>query len=100
MIKLKGTTLYPPAIFEILNQYQRVKDYVVEVFKNDLETDELKLHVWVMEEDQPAVEKDLKGHFQSRLRVIPELVFCDQATIESLQLSGGSRKINRFMDKR
>ena len=34
MIKLKGTTLYPPGVFEILHQAD-IADYVVEVFTND-----------------------------------------------------------------
>ncbi|HEV2355109.1 MAG TPA: AMP-binding protein, partial [Puia sp.] len=32
MIKFKGTTLYPPALFELLNEMEEVADYVVEVY--------------------------------------------------------------------
>ena len=45
MIKLKGTTLYPPALFDLLNSMEEIKDYTVEVFSNDLGTDEVVPHI-------------------------------------------------------
>ena len=39
MIKFKGTTLYPPALFDILDNIPEVKSYVVEVYTNSLGTD-------------------------------------------------------------
>ena len=45
MIKYKGTTIYPPAVFDILNNIPFIKEYVVEVFTNELGTDELRLHI-------------------------------------------------------
>ena len=34
MIKFKGTTLYPPALFDILNERDEILDYLVEVYSN------------------------------------------------------------------
>jgi phenylacetate-CoA ligase len=99
MIKLKGTTLFPPGIFEILNQVRAVKDYVVEVYTGDLGTDEIRLHLQV-EEYSPNVEEELKNAFQSRLRVIPFFKFIDSAEIEKLQMEGKSRKVKKFIDHR
>ncbi|MDR1129469.1 MAG: AMP-binding protein, partial [Prevotellaceae bacterium] len=45
MVKLKGTTLYPPMIFEILNLREEIEDYVVEVSSSDLGTDNLTIHI-------------------------------------------------------
>ncbi len=36
MIKFKGTTLYPPALFELLNEMEEVVDFVVEVYSNEV----------------------------------------------------------------
>ena len=36
MIKYKGTTLYPPALFDLLNEMEEVLDYVAEVYSNDI----------------------------------------------------------------
>lgn len=98
MIKLKGTTLYPPAIFDIVAQVPEVRDYVVEVFKSELGTDELRLHI-VADEFREKAEMKLKNAFQSRVRVIPEITWTTTIEIEKLQSSGG-RKLKRFIDNR
>lgn len=100
MIKLKGTTLYPPGIFDMLNQFVLVKDYVVEAFTGDLGTDELRLHVSVQDELQPQAQHALQSIFQSRLRVVPEFNFISAKEIEGLQMDGGGRKVKRFIDNR
>jgi phenylacetate-CoA ligase len=100
MIKLKGTTIYPQGIFEILNASAYVRDYVVEVFTGSLGTDELKLHLSADPDMQLHAEKDLKTNFQSRLRVVPAISFSSQQEIEKIQVSGASRKIKKFVDHR
>jgi phenylacetate-CoA ligase len=100
MVKLKGTTLYPPAIFEILQQIDAVRDFVVEVFKGELETDELKLHILPSDGNQSQVDQQLRAAFQSRIRVVPEIKFVSAKEIEALQLGGGSRKVKKFIDNR
>ena len=100
MVKLKGTTLYPPAIFEILQQLEGVRDFVVEVFKGELETDELRLHILPADGNQHQVDQQLRAAFQSRVRVIPEIRFVSSKEIEALQLEGGSRKVKKFIDNR
>jgi phenylacetate-CoA ligase len=97
MIKLKGTTMYPPGIFDILNQVNEVKEYVVEVCTGDLGTDELKLHVCV-DGNRQKVEELLRTAFQSRLRVVPLFEFVTHQEIEKLQNAG--RKIKKFIDNR
>lgn len=99
MIKLKGTTMYPPGIFDILNQFHQVKDYVVEAYTGELGTDELKLYLHV-EDNRSKVEELLKNAFQSRLRVVPFFEFINAGEIDKLQLEGKSRKIKKFIDNR
>jgi phenylacetate-CoA ligase len=100
MVKLKGTTLYPPGIFDILNEVQGIQDFTVEVFTNSLGTDELRLHILVQDIHKQQTETSLRSVFQSRLRVVPEICFTDQATIESMQQGGINRKIKKFIDHR
>jgi phenylacetate-CoA ligase len=100
MVKLKGTTLYPPAIFEILQQIDSVRDFVVEVFKGEFETDELKLHILPTDGNQHQVDQQLRSAFQSRIRVVPEIKFVSAKEIEALQHGGGSRKVKKFIDNR
>ena len=100
MVKLKGTTLYPPAIFEILQQTDAVRDFVVEVFKGEYGMDELKLHILPSDGNEHQVDQLLRATFQSRIRVVPEIKFVSAKEIESLQLTGGSRKVKKFIDNR
>ena len=98
MIKLKGTTLYPPAIFEILTKAESVSDYAIEVFVNDLGLDDLKIHVISNAPQQTMLS--LKSLFKSGLRIVPEIIFCSRAELEVLHSFGGTRKLQRFIDRR
>jgi phenylacetate-CoA ligase len=99
MIKFKGTTLYPPAVFDILHQNAFIRDYVVEAFTGSLGTDELKIYVSIDDHQQAEVARSLAGSFQSRLRVVPDFQFLPQKEVEVLQQDGG-RKIRKFIDNR
>jgi phenylacetate-CoA ligase len=99
MIKLKGTTMYPPGIFEVLNRAKTVVDYVVEVVTGELGTDELKLHVLVALENQSVLD-ELKTDFQSQLKVIPTILLSDRSKLDKLQMAGQGRKLRKFIDGR
>ena len=98
MIKLKGTSLYPSGIFEVLQQTDFVQDYVVEVSTGSLDTDEVKLYLLTSEDRVAQVREDLTSAFQAQLRIIPEIIFSTVSEIESRQ--SGTRKIKRFIDHR
>jgi phenylacetate-CoA ligase len=95
MIKLKGTTIYPSGIFEILHEVGSLNNYLVEVATDRLGTDELKLFVT---EDVNRVE--LTELFRSRLRVSPEIIVASSQEIEAKQMSEGKRKPTKFIDLR
>ncbi len=99
MIKYKGTTIYPPAIFDILNNIPFIKEYVVEVFTNDLTLDEIRLHL-----NTPLpideCEAKLRPMLQSKLRVMPLLQFHSAAAIQQMQFPANSRKQVKFTDNR
>jgi phenylacetate-CoA ligase len=100
MLKVKGTTLFPPAIFELLNDTPDVRDYVVEVYSNEFSTDELKVYAVVASGEQERVNAQLLAAFQSRLRLLPELQFVEQRILDELQGIGSNRKASRFLDRR
>lgn len=99
MIKYRGTTIYPPAIFDILNEAQFVSESLIEVYSNSTGTDELRLHIHT-EMPVDACEARLKPLLQSRLRVVPELRYHSKAEIQKLLFPEGSRKPRKFMDLR
>ncbi len=99
MIKYKGTTLYPPALYDILNNIDGVKNYVVEVFTNEIGTDEILIRIGC-ESIPEHFEKDIKDHFRAKLRVAPQVKFENVDTINKLQFPELSRKPVVFFDKR
>jgi phenylacetate-CoA ligase len=99
LVKLKGTTLYPPMIFEILNQRNEIEDYVVEVSSNDLGTDDLTIYLAMKRESDEDI-KTIESYLHASLRVRPEIKIIGIAALRSMQTSEASRKIAKFLDKR
>lgn len=99
MIKLKGTTLYPPAIIDVLNELDFIENYVIEVFTNPLGNDEILIKAGC-KEGILKKEKEIKDHFRSKLRVAPEIKFFTPKEIAELQFAGNSRKPINFVDNR
>lgn len=84
MIKYKGTTLFPPAVFDALSTVPQIKDYLMEVSKNELGTDEILLHI-AQSGNLDEVEPQIKNALQTKLRVIPSLHFTSSAIIQSMR---------------
>jgi phenylacetate-CoA ligase len=99
MIKYKGTTLFPPALYDILDNIDYVSNYIVEVYTNQIGTDEILIHLsgkGIGEEK----EKDIKDHFRAKLRVAPLITFATETTIQRMQFPETSRKPVKFIDNR
>ena len=62
MIKYKGTTLYPAAIFDVLDNVDYVENYLVEVSINDIGMDDVLVIVGCQNPNEEIV-KDLKIDF-------------------------------------
>lgn len=99
MIKFKGTTLYPPAMYDILNDIEQVKNYVVEVTTNSIGTDNILLKLGV-ESPSKELEKLIKDHFRARIRVAPFIEFKPVTEIQKMQFQSMGRKPITFIDKR
>lgn len=99
MIKYKGTSLYPPALYDILNNIDGVSNYVVEVYTNEIGTDDILIRVGC-ETVAEHFEKDIKDHFRAKLRVAPQIKFESPEHINKLQFPEMSRKPVLFFDKR
>jgi phenylacetate-CoA ligase len=100
MIKLKGTTLYPPAIFECVHQVPEIKDFVVEVSSDALNVDVLKVRIVCDQHMEQQILKSLRAVFQSGIKVTPEIILSSQADVEKLQAHGSGRKLRKFIDNR
>jgi phenylacetate-CoA ligase len=99
MIKFKGTTLYPPALFDLLNERDEILDYVVEVYSNDLGLDEVLLYL-VPASDSEDCDHQIRANLQARLRVSPHIKYVTAEVIQKMQFPETVRKAIRFIDKR
>ena len=99
MIKFKGTTLYPPALFELLSEMEEVLDFVVEVYSNELGLDEILLHL-VPASRTEECDHRIRAYLQARLRVSPQINYHPPAELQRLQFPEATRKPIKFLDKR
>ncbi len=99
MLKFKGTTLFPPAIYDVLNQIDCVDNYIVEVSTNNLGTDDILVKIGCKQIEKDS-EKNIKDHFRSKMRVAPEVEFFKPQEIAEMQMVDGSRKPVVFVDRR
>ncbi len=99
MLKLKGTTLFPPAINDVLNQLEFIDNYIVDIRTNESGTDEvlIKAGIGTIEKYTEGTTKD---HFRSRMRVAPEIELLPPKEITALRFARGSRKPWVFLDHR
>jgi len=99
MIKFKGTTLYPPALFDILDNIEGIENYVVEVSTNEIGTDDILIRVGSRQAGEDFAGR-LKDHFRAKLRVAPSIIFDTAENIENIRFPEENRKAINFIDKR
>ena len=99
MIKFKGTTLYPKALFDLLDLYREISCYKVVVSKDQLNNDEIT----ILLEDKIAnseVFASILEECQSKLRVIPKFDFLEINTLRAQVYKKNLRKPEKiqFLD--
>jgi phenylacetate-CoA ligase len=99
MIKYKGTTLYPAAIFDVLDNVDYIENYLVEVSTNEIGMDNVTLIIGSHNTNE-AVMKDLKNRFRAKIRVAPSIRFENIDVIRKIQMPESNRKPIKFIDKR
>lgn len=99
MIKYKGTTLYPPAMHDLLNYFESVQNHVIEISTNDLGTDEILIKI---ASSTPSDEllSEIKDHFRAKLRVTPKVEFVPMDLLNKIIFTPMSRKPITLIDKR
>jgi phenylacetate-CoA ligase len=99
MIKFKGTTLYPPALFDLLNEREEILDFVIEVSSNEIGLDQVLIYI-APSEISEEVDHRIRAYLQARLRVSPHIKYVTAEAIQKMQFSEASRKAIKFVDKR
>ncbi len=100
LIKLKGTTLYPPAINDVLDNTEYVENYVIYVQDNESGTDEVIVKAGLKYDTDFDAVKNLKDRFRSRIRVAPTIEILTVEEIQAINFPAKSRKPIKFIDNR
>jgi len=99
MIKFKGTTLYPQALFDLLNDMREVLDYIVEINTNEVGLDEVLFYL-VPVDLSGETDYRIRGYLQAKLRVSPYIRYVTDEEMQKIQSSSMSRKALKLVDKR
>ena len=96
MIKFKGTTIFPGAIFDVLNKVSEIDLFQVEIsrdeFANDLISILLPTEIYSVQ-----FEHNLNSLFKSKLRVTPLLKFLSKDMLNEKILKEDKRKPERII---
>jgi len=99
MIKYKGTTLYPPAMHDVLNHFDSVENHLIEISTNELGTDEIVIKIASNDASEELLH-EIKDYFRAKLRVTPKIEFAPAEDLQQMVFPAMSRKPVRFFDLR
>ena len=96
-LKMKGTTLYPETVFQLLQEVPGVRASYLEV-RSDYDLSDLVRVVVGGVDDLDG--REIETLLQARLRVKPEVVVRDIDQVMAAMTGEGERKMKRFFDFR
>ncbi|MCS4303698.1 phenylacetate--CoA ligase family protein [Chryseobacterium sp. BIGb0232] len=99
MIKYKGTTLYPPAMNDILNDFNNILCYQIVIQANEIGLDEIIIKLSTDQEHESFVN-EVRDHFRAKLRVSPKIEIIDFDILSKTVFNPNSRKPITFIDLR
>lgn len=99
MVKYKGTTLYPPAMHDLLAGFPEILLHQIELFHNEIGTDEIIIRLVSANASQEFIG-EIKDHFRAKLRVAPRIELCDLEVLQQSVFNPLSRKPVTFIDNR
>src|SRR5690554_4079950 len=99
MIKYKGTTIYPPAIYDLLKFFDQVELYLIELYTNETGNDDILIRV-ASSDTSYEFMKQIKEYLQSKLRVTPKVEFASLEELKPIVFDPKSRKPIYLVDKR
>ncbi|SDJ74799.1 phenylacetate--CoA ligase family protein [Chryseobacterium jejuense] len=99
MIKYKGTTLYPPAMNDILNDFNNILCYQIVIQANEIGLDEIIIKLSTDQENEKFVN-EVRDHFRAKLRVSPKIEIINFDILSKTVFNPNSRKPITFIDLR
>lgn len=99
MLKLKGTTVYPAAVQEIMDGSPEVAAWIMVASGGEDLSDQLEVRVALQPgQAESSALSQLSERLRGRLKVSPQLTLADRGQLEAMQK--GFRKRRVFVDQR
>lgn len=99
MVKYKGTTLYPPAMHDLLAGFPEVMLHQIVLSLNEIGTDEIVIRIASVDTSEDFLN-EVKDHFRAKLRVAPRIEICELEELQHAVFNPLSRKPITFVDQR
>ncbi len=99
MMKIKGVTLYPKAIENIILKVEDVQNYQIEAHTGNGQADHIIIRVGSYRNDE-EFRMGLVDIFRAKIKATPEIIIESPEKIEKRLFEGGSRKAITFKDWR
>lgn len=96
MIKFKGTTIFPTAIFDVLDMMSEITIYQVEVSKDEFGNDLISI-LLPKEIENPDFQHKITSLFKSKLRVTPQYRFIETSVLTSQVFKEEKRKPEKLI---
>jgi len=96
-LKLKGTTIYPRTIIDVLERLTGVLNYVIIATANPDLSDNVEILIAL---DPALTIAEVKEKLKGALKVSPKITRTQPELIEKLKFSSNQRKKTSFIDKR
>jgi phenylacetate-CoA ligase len=97
MLKVRGTTVFPAGIHEIVQAEAEVRAHVLIVESEDALSDKLTL---LLDTDQPRAAERVRERVQAEIKTAPAIRIVSAEEINRLQSEGEYRKRRIFIDRR
>jgi len=98
MIKLKGTTIFPQAIENVLLGFEAAELHVIELLSADDGTD--RVNILLLDTVEARVIEQIKQNLERVLRVTPNIEIIPEQKLLNILFPRGSRKPMKVLDNR
>ena len=99
LLKIKGATVFPQQIEEILMQEPKVTNYALEAYTDENGCDALNILVGLQEVKNGALGA-IKKKLKAKINTTPVIKVLSPQEVESIWYRNGDRKPQKFVDRR
>lgn len=96
MLKFKGTTIFPPAIFEVIDHFENISLYQIVITTNEYKNNEIELLLSEKEISENQLKK-IKEHFKIKIKVTPKITMLDHRILNDRVYNENERKHKKIL---